>query len=294
MLLDVNDSAQIPLDKRIDLSIETPALIAVPGLLTEDELARAATVNTPEGQEIYEEIRAMLDEKAADKTADKAASRPPKSLAHLMATTPHLCASTASSDFLASFQNPDGSFNDLSYLTPDQIDDYLYDVDAAICAAPVPSSLQPPPPSPHQEVAFRNPHSVYNWLRKNEPKVFLQDGEGSEKSNGKPGALRGAGKRASMPAPSKPDALEIVEEDGMGYDPTIGGLEPAKGKRKREDDGGYHPKLGAPDGKVKKPRPKKKKVEGSGDTPAKKSKGKGRNLADMVVDEPRTPFSPAV
>ena len=97
---------------------------------------------------------------------------------------------------------------------------------------------------------------MYNWLRRNEPKIFLQDGEGSEKSLGKPGSLRGAGKRATMPGPSKPDALEIVEEDGQRYDPTISGLEPAKGKRKREDDGGYHPKSGAPgDGKAKKPRP---------------------------------------
>ena len=140
-----------------------------------------------------------------------------------------------------------------------------------------------------QDLALKNPHSVYNWLRKNEPKIFLQDGEGSEKSMGKPGSLRGAGKRASMPGPSKPDSLEIVEEDGLGYDPTIGGLEPMKGgKRKRDDDGGYHPKLGTPaDGKTRKPRPKKKKVEG--ETPVSssrkpKAKAKDRASSPMVID----------
>jgi len=162
----------------------------------------------------------------------------------------------------------------ITYLTGDQIDEYLYDIDIKVQNAPGPNPhvVQP------QDLALRNPNSVYNWLRRNKPNVFLQDGEGSEKSNGKPGSLRGAGKRASMPGPSKPDALEIVEEDGLGYDPTIGGLEPTKGKRKRDDDGGYHPKSGGPkEGKVKKPRKKK----GDEPTPsAGPKKKKGRNSSD--------------
>jgi hypothetical protein len=294
LLLDVNNSAQIPADKRIDLSIETPSDAVVPALISAEELARASEINTPEGQVIYNEIRLILEEKAAD----KAASRPPKSLAQLMATTPHLSTNNPMlpRDLISSLEPPEGYTSPLSYLIPDQIDDYIYDIDASLGIAPPAPAHHPH--SPHHEVALRNPNSVYNWLRRNEPKIFLQDGEGSEKSNGKPGSLRGAGKRASMPAPSKPDALEIVEEDGMGYDPTIGGLEPAKGKRKREDDGGYHPKLGAPDGKVKKPRAKKKKVEGSGDTPVasgtKRGKGKGRASGENIVAEDPNPIPPAV
>lgn len=288
LLLDVNNSAQIPADKRIDLNMETPFLATIPDLITKEELAQAAEINTPAGQAIYNSMRALLEEKAAE----RAAARPPKSLAHLMATTPHQASNSplVSRDLLASFTPPEGSSHPIGYLTPDLIDDYCYDIDATLGNIPVPPNLSPP--SPQQEVMLRNPNSVYNWLRKNEPKIFLQDGEGSEKSNGKPGSLRGAGKRASMPAPSKPDALEIVEEDGLGYDPTISGLEPAKGKRKREDDGGYHPKLGAPDGKAKRPRPKKKKVDGSAEsTPvAKKVKTKGRNSGDnIVVEDPSLP-----
>lgn len=270
------------------MSTESPFLALVPDLVTKEELARAAEINTPEGQAIYNEMRTILEEQAAE----KAAARPAKSLAHLMATTPHLTSNSPllSRDTLSALEPPEGFSHPIGYLTPDQIDDFYYDLDKIIDGTHVATT----PPSPQQELALRNPNSVYNWLRKHEPKIFLQDGEGSEKSNGKPGSLRGAGKRASMPAPSKPDALEIVEEDGLGYDPTIGGLEPTKGKRKREkeDDGGYHPKLGAPDGKMKRPRSKKKKAEGSESTASstpkeKKAKTKGRSSGDnIVVDDP--------
>jgi hypothetical protein len=219
----------------------------------------------------------MMDERAAEKVV----SQPSKSLALLISVAPHLSTNNGNQlppRVRENVETLEGYAAPISYITPDQLDDHLYEVDASLGTVP-PQNAQA---SPHQELALRNPHSVYNWLRRNEPKIFLQDGEGSEKSMGKPGSLRGAGKRASMPGPSKPDALEIVEEDGLRYDPTISGLEPAKGKRKREDDAGYHPKSGAPsDGKVKRPRARKKKPEGAAETPAvtvpKKGKGKARN-----------------
>lgn len=284
----MNSSAQIPADKRIDLSTEAPSLSEVPALVTNAELARI-DLNTSEGQAIYNEIRSILDERAAE----KASSKPPKSLASLLGSTPHLNAQSPliPSDLLSSLTPLNGHTEPIAYLTPDAIDDYIYDIDASL-------GMVPPRPtqSPTQiDLALKNPHSVYNWLRQHEPKIFLQDGEGSEKSNGKPGSLRGAGKRASMPAPSKPDALEIVEEDGLGYDPTISGLEPTKsGKRKRDDDGGYHPKSGTPGDGKKKTRTKKKKVEGETPVPSsrKKAKTKDRASSPMAVD-PATPVEAA-
>jgi hypothetical protein len=268
LLLDVNSSAQIPADKRIDLSTETPSLSEVPALVTSAELARL-DLSTSEGQAIYNEIRAILDEKAAE----KAASKSPKSLASLLSTTPHLNAQSplVPADILSSFAPLHGHTEPIAYLTPDAIDDYIYDIDASLGMV----SPRPTRGPTQTDLALKNPHSVYNWLRQHEPKIFLQDGESSEKSSGKPGSLRGAGKRASMPAPSTPNALEIVEEDGLGYDPTISGLEPtktAKGKRKRDDDGGYHPKSGAAADGKRKPRPKKQKIEG--ETPAPSSRKK--------------------
>jgi len=289
LLLDVNSSAQIPSDKRIDLSVETPALADVPPLITSEELAEVAELDTPAGRAIYKDICSILEEKAAL----KAASKPPKSLAYLLNNTHHLSTRSplVSPELLKDLGTVDGT-GPIAYLTADQIDDYICDIDVTLgkpSTTPHPPHPPHPQPSQQENIALRNPVSVYNWLRRNEPRIFLQDGEGSEKSHGKPGSLRGAGKRASMPMPSHGDALEIVEEDGLGYDPTIAGLDPgtAKGKRKREDDAGYHPKLGAPDGKTKKPRISRKKKESTGETPtasAKKGKGKARASSPMALD----------
>ncbi|KAG9244485.1 IEC3 subunit of the Ino80 complex, chromatin re-modelling-domain-containing protein [Calycina marina] len=284
LLFDVNNSAQIPADKRIDLSFKTPALAEVPPLISSSELAEVAKLSTPAGQAIHKDITSILSEKAAL----KASSRPPKSLAYLLNSTHHLTSrSPQLSHDLKDLGTVDGA-GPVAYMTADQIDDYIYDIDISLGKSPItPHHYNPTP----ENLGQTNPVSVYNWLRKHEPRIFLQDGEGSEKSHGKPGSLRGAGKRASMPMPSHGDALEIVEEDGLGYDPTIAGLDPgvaSKGKRKREDDGGYHPKLGAPDGKAKKPRSRKKKEslgEGGG-TPASSRKGKSKPKVSspMAVD----------
>ena len=282
----MNNSAQIPADKRIDLDVDIPDLSTVPPLVSAEGISKAAELETPGCQAIYNEIRSMLEEKAAT----KAASKPPKSLALLMATTPHLSSNSplVSPDLLTSLEAPEGLPAPISYITLDQMDDYIYDIDASLGTAP------PPPPHTHsptaQDLQLRNPNSVYNWLRRNEPKIFLQDGEGSEKSLGKPGALRGAGKRASIPAPAKPDSLEFVEEDGIGYDAALSGPVITKGKRKREeDDGGYHPKKGSVDS-GKKPRPKKKKTESSAETTSssgsKKAKGKGRTSSPLAGEPP--------
>jgi hypothetical protein len=290
MLLDMNDSAQMPVDKRINLDVQTPtpSLSSIPSLISSEERGWALQSTGVAADLINQETLARIDAKVAE----KAASIPPKSFQKLLESTPHITIDTSPQDLLAELQPLDGYAGPIAYLTPEQIDECIYNVDVQMGIAP------PHPPPPRRDLAHRNPHSVYNWLRQHEPKVFLQDGEGSEKSQGKPGSLRGAGKRASMPYPSKPDALEIVEEDGLGYDPTIAGLEPAtKGnKRKREDDGGYHPKLGAPDGKVKKPRARKKKGEGSGDTPStaspsvpKKGKGKAKVSSPSLAENADPP-----
>ena len=99
-----------------------------------------------------------------------------------------------------------------------------------------------------------------------EPRVFLQDGEGSDKSTQKPGASRGAGKRASLPVPTRTDALEIVEEDGIGYEFNLGGKEALKNKRKRDDgdDESYHPKIGRVDSTKPKKRIRVRKGKAEG------------------------------
>jgi hypothetical protein len=287
LLFDVNESAQIPVDKRIDLTADIPALSPIPPLLSNDELYNAAELQTPEGQALYNEIRTMISEKASSNDA----SKPLKSLAALMTATPHLSLNHPSlpSELMTSLEPDEGQTAPLAYLTPDQLDDYIDDVDASLgLVAPLPPQFQN---TPQHDLTFGNFHSPYNWLRRNVPQIFLQDGESSEKSHGKPGALRGAGKRASMPAPSKPDALEFVEEDGIGYDAALGGPVHAKGKRKREeDDGGYHPKGGRATGEGKAKKPRKKKSDET--TPATSGrKGKGRAKLSSPAADPHS-FGP--
>jgi hypothetical protein len=284
LLLDVNNSAQIPVDKRIDVTSEAPGLSPIPSLVSDDDLASLGTLRTQEGQALMAELRSMLAERAATNRASKV----PKSLAQIMSTTPHLTSDNPalSREVLTSLEPFPPETVPYSYLSPDQLDDYIYDIDASLgTVLPVPLQFNQPVTPDH---AFGNYHSPYNWLRRNQPQIFLQDGEGSEKSHGKPGALRGAGKRASIPAPTRTDALEIVEEDGQGYDFALGGPSTKYGKRKRDDDdGGYHPKSGTKDENnksAKKPRVSKKK---KGEESAEKEKEKAPSK------RPRKPKAPS-
>ncbi|KAL1956570.1 hypothetical protein VTO42DRAFT_7041 [Malbranchea cinnamomea] len=98
-----------------------------------------------------------------------------------------------------------------------------------------------------REAAFRNPLSVYNWLKKNQPHVFQHDGDSV---SDKP-ATRSTGTRASKRERAPPPVQEdIYDEDGILIDipPPSGG----RGKRKRDEDGGYRPKGGSGGRKKKK------------------------------------------
>src|ERR1039457_241943 len=86
LLLDVNECAQIPADKRIDLSAELPTLLPIPDPISLSDIPNPSELQSPEGQALFNEFRNMMDER---KTA-RGASKPTKSLALLMATVPHL------------------------------------------------------------------------------------------------------------------------------------------------------------------------------------------------------------
>ena len=88
-----------------------------------------------------------------------------------------------------------------------------------------------------KELQLRNPVSVYNWLRRNRPNVFLQDNEASDKP-ARPAGARISKRNATRDSIVKQEE-ELYGEDGMAMD-SAG----ARGKRKRDDDGGYRPKGG--------------------------------------------------
>ncbi|KAM3075040.1 hypothetical protein ACMFMG_007500 [Clarireedia jacksonii] len=295
LLLDVNNSAQIPVDKRIDLKTKSPSLAEVPPLVSED-LAEAAELTAPEGQAVYKEIQGLLKEREY-----RAGAPPSKSLAHLVSTVPHISleSSQVSNALLASLEPPKGKTTPISYLSMDQIDEYLHEVDAAIGYAPALGTFVNP--ITPQEVALKNPHSALNWLRTNEARMtLLPDGEaGQHSSAAKSSHPRAPGKRAVVPTPnSVPESLEIVEEVGTGHDVSVGASSATKGKRKRDgdDDGGYTPKSGNPVNKTKRSRPSKRKSETSGDTPAssssRRSRPKPRNSSPTPSGPAPHPFGP--
>ena len=110
-----------------------------------------------------------------------------------------------------------------------------------------------------KEMQLQNPVSVYNWLRKHEPKVFLQDNEPAGEK-----APRTTGSRISKRNANRESMIkqeqELYDDEGI----AVNGGNASKGKRKRDDDGGYRPKGGNS-------RPTKKRKE---DVPPTGKKGK--------------------
>lgn len=86
-----------------------------------------------------------------------------------------------------------------------------------------------------KELQLRNPVSVYNWLRKHQPQVFLQD-EDSKPSRAT--GTRNSKRNSTRDAIIKQEA-ELYDEDGIAVD-----VPSNRGKRKRDVDGGYRPKGG--------------------------------------------------
>lgn len=181
-------------------------------------------------------------------------------------------------DFLLLGENRPG------YLSPTHEEEYLLATDTALADPSVydpndhsgrPIRLETSHPIPtDKDLHLKNPDSVYNWLRKHQPQVFLQDKDAghhenlSERSSAKPTGTGRAGKRASHVGTSTPGPKTDHEME----DDTTATAEQGTGKKGRgkhgEDDGAYRPKGGSS-------RPAKRKRE-DGDGPAKGGRKKGR------------------
>ena len=91
-----------------------------------------------------------------------------------------------------------------------------------------------------RETQLKNPVSVYNWLRKHQPQVFLQD---NEASTDKTPRMTGSRSSARKSAQHKEIIKKEKDYDDEGFAADSGPS--SRGKRKRDDDGGYRPKGGA-------------------------------------------------
>lgn len=187
MLLDVNNSPQIPPDKRIDLSLDLP--MDSEGLCLDID----RQPSTPrQGKKAYKKLLSEV---------------PHSPFASARERFPDLVA-----DLDAGRDSPadpnQGMPHPPSFLTADDIDNYHYEIDLRYTkkraatmgnkgASPDLKDLLLPTLAPiaataakdgtstttssttiaARDLMFRNPTSVYNWLRRNAPKTFLQDGE---------------------------------------------------------------------------------------------------------------------
>lgn len=264
LLLDINNSPQIPLDKRIDVSLasSTDSKLALP-------------LDTNDTNDSKKELAMKKLEQLLQETAH----------------TSYTAAKDSKSSYIGDLAAPGGESFPASFLCADDIDNYIHDVDSALDPETHIPTLAPrahPSTNPITHALLKNPTSVTNWLRKHAPKIFLQDAEGHEGddegqtghhtggrktrgSRGERGGGRGRGKRGSMASRLAERERERERERGdwdasMDEDPEIS-TPVGRGKRKRDDDGGYRP-----GGSVGRPVKKKRKSDMDGTPVVRKSK----------------------
>ncbi|KAK4068804.1 uncharacterized protein Triagg1_7164 [Trichoderma aggressivum f. europaeum] len=272
LLLEVNNSPQIPPDRRIDLSLKPPS----------DDGALCLPMDR-------------------DRSKDKEAAM--KKLEQMLSDIPHSTYDSAKetkSSFIADLGAPDGESHPAHFLSADDIDDYIYLVDTGIdpdstlpTMAPLAHPIARPPSNPQT----KNPTSVTNWLRKHAPKIFLQDGEthgdgddeaagagtgagggsshasarkprGSAKGERGGSKASGKGKKAGAAARLSAAAERGDGDASMDDDGDFGATPAARSsKRKRDDDTGYKPR-----GSSSRPTKKKRKSDVEATPTARKSK----------------------
>lgn len=281
ILLYVNDEySRLPSRYRFDISPPTPEVSAVPPLEPDQPTSDDGKPNI---------TKIDFSKGYPDKL--------PRSLKAL-STLPHTTLESCALEHL--FPDDIDSEEPTGYYTPFHEATHLAQLDASLGLSTVDN---PPPPSTgritdkdkerQKQHELHNPVSAYNWLRKNQPQVFLQDHEdgtaapaarlakdknGAAKASPKPRAspkapaARGT-KRARESTVKKEEQDIVLDDDGT----IIGGtgledlapLMSGKGKRKRDrgdDDNAYRPKGGSSRA------PKKKKQRTSG---ADKERGSG-------------------
>ena len=149
-------------------------------------------------------------------------------------------------------QSAEGRLEDsLGFLTPEHETEYYLALDSRLGDEAAAQQLNRAPERPlalerDREAALRNPVSVYNWLRRNQPHIFFHDNENaSEKSSTRPA-------RSSKKTQARKE--EEHDEDTASVD--TGPTSNPKTKRKRDEDSGYRPKGGSN-------RSRKKKDDGT-------------------------------
>ncbi|EAT86448.1 hypothetical protein HBI56_101570 [Parastagonospora nodorum] len=283
-LLDINEQTRAPARLRFNLDPPGTVVPAVAGPDPEairqqlHELREAASSGAITQEEYIARAELLHNSQAIRQTL--------KSLADLESRVAHSTREDLPDHPLDGL---DLSENAPGYMSPSHEEEYLAALDQVLAQPDFDPSMQEGrpirtaachPPLSEKDLTIRNPDSVYNWLRKHQPQVFLQDKDAahhenmSEKSAPKASASsRKSIKRESAVGGGTPAPRENDDED------SVAGETGAKGRRKTtgggEDDTAYRPKGGSS-------RPAKRKRE-DGDTPVAKSKKKSRASTGAAV-----------
>lgn len=187
---------------------------------------------------------------------------PEKSYASLTQAVPHPPSPVTES-------KDSGSQSMVPYLSSQQEEQYKQSLDAFLngetdhsrghVARPLAMANGEKTTEREREMQLRNPVSVYNWLRKNKPNVFLQDNESSADKPARATGSRSSKRNANRDSIVKQEN-DMYDEDGIAVDAPS-----TRGKRKRDDDSGYRPKGGNS-------RPTKRKKEETGTHSRRSSK----------------------
>jgi hypothetical protein len=286
ILVELNDQSRVNPRLRYDLRQLSAADTAVPSLEA-----------GPDPEFVKQQLQALRDDVAnqritpdeytlrADQLhSSQAIQQTLRSLASLEAKTPH----TTRADLPAHpIEGIDLSEHAPGYMSPVHEDEYLLAFDQVLDTPGFDQALQQgrpvrlasaQPPLSEKDLTVRNPDSVYNWLRKHQPQVFLQDKDAAHHENlsEKSAAPKNGGggkkiKRESAIGGGTPGPRDHEDDDSAAP-------ETAKGRRKTtgggDDDTAYRPKGGSS-------RPTKRKRE-EGDTPVPKGKKKSRASTSQI------------
>ncbi|KAL9131356.1 MAG: hypothetical protein Q9217_000683 [Psora testacea] len=292
LLLDVNDSNNIPSQLRYDLRSPPPDECAVPDLMSDRPPASYQDVQN--AQSALQEARLELQSGQIDLQSYKEQEAALSAIIdhgqslNRLSKTSHSTLQCVPPELIPADLTEDAP---TSYLSPAHEDEYLSTIDAYLNTPhqedqPLPSrSSKPTDREREREIQLRNPMSVYNWLSHHRPKVFLDDDPNHDKPvklprrsspkppSATPAPVRSNAKREKAGALlSKPEE-ELLEEDGSVIGGTLEEGGSARKRKRGQEDDAYRPKGGG--SRKRKRASTKTSTGGSGESAVRKVEEEG-------------------
>lgn len=237
--LHVTPALRFGLDMPGDPDFSSNAEPPIDALISDSNLARKAWSEAKEG--IASGSLSPNAYRQVEKSIKRNKDFSPAQQYNTLSNTPRLTSNGVDNSI-----EKDGLDRKLGYFTPEHETEFYLALDAKLGddAAALQLERIPEPPTlaeREKEAILRNPASMVNWLRRNQPATMQDQEVASEKS-----ASRPSNQRSSKRAPAQRKDEDAIDEDSMDVEPT------PKGKRKREEDAGYRPKGGNNRSKKKK------------------------------------------